>query len=98
MTFQPIYRASELLLSIPQSKRSMVTDHSSTSTFHTATQESMTEADLEDREQDLLVAARSYADAKEFLRAAHLLVDCQSAKAKFMRVYNEFLVCCFFLS
>jgi hypothetical protein len=54
-------------------------------------QEAIEESELEDDEQDLLAAGRSYADAKEYTRAARLLLDCKSAKGKFMSLYFQFL-------
>ncbi|TDL17279.1 TPR-like protein [Rickenella mellea] len=74
--------ASELLLAIPTSKRS-----SQDSAGHSNLRESY----LEDQDSDALLAARAFADAKEFSRAALVLKECKGAKAQFVRVYNEFL-------
>lgn len=50
------------------------------------------EADLENQEQDIILAARAYFDAREFHRATHLLTECISLKAKFLRLYCQFIV------
>lgn len=50
------------------------------------------EADSEEDEMDELNAGRSYAEAKEFTRASHLLEKCKSAKGRFMHFYFKFLV------
>ena len=50
------------------------------------------EASLEEDELDLLSAGRSFGEAKEFMRASHLLRDCQSARGRFMRWYYDYLV------
>ena len=60
--------------------------------IQTTTPEAALEADLEEDEQDVLAVGRAYADAKEYTRAAHLLLDCKSAKGKFMSLYFQFLV------
>lgn len=56
------------------------------------TDEEQAEAVLEENELDMLAASRSFGDAKEFMRASHLLSDCQSARGRFMRWYYDFLV------
>lgn len=63
-----------------------------------STPEDELEAQLQEDEQDLLTTGRIYAEAKEFTRAAHLLLDCKSSKGKFMSIYFQFLVRSFFLS
>jgi anaphase-promoting complex subunit 8 len=50
------------------------------------------EADLENQEQDVILAARACFDAREFHRATHLLTKCISLKAKFLRLYCQFIV------
>ena len=47
---------------------------------------------LENEEGDALQAARTSFEAREFYHATHLLQDCKSAKAKFLRVYSQFIV------
>lgn len=49
------------------------------------------EPELSDREQDLCLLAKSYFDAKEFDRAAHVLADSSSPKATFIRLYSRYL-------
>ena len=51
------------------------------------------EAVWEEDEQDLLAASRALAEAKEYMRASKLLLDCKSARGRFMRWYFDFLVC-----
>ncbi|KAF8161139.1 hypothetical protein B0H34DRAFT_699614 [Crassisporium funariophilum] len=46
-------------------------------------------ADAQDK--DALVAARACFEAREFYRATHLLQDCKSLKAKFLRIYCQFI-------
>jgi hypothetical protein len=50
------------------------------------------EAEYELREEDVLATARACMDAREFQRAVHLLRDCKSARARFLSVYNQFMV------
>ena len=50
------------------------------------------EAVLEEQEGDELLAARASFDAKEFHRASHHLKSCKSSKAKFLRLYSEYIV------
>ncbi|KII92586.1 hypothetical protein PLICRDRAFT_695920 [Plicaturopsis crispa FD-325 SS-3] len=45
----------------------------------------------EAREEDLLAAAKSYFDAREFLRAVHVLQGCNSSKARFISLYSQFM-------
>ncbi|KAF9475766.1 TPR-like protein [Pholiota conissans] len=49
------------------------------------------EKDLEIREQDVILAARAYFDTREFQRAINLLTECISLKAKFLRLYCQFI-------
>lgn len=53
----------------------------------------VSEADLEEEEQDILAGARCLAEAKEFTRASKLLQDCKSCLGRFMKWYFDFLVC-----
>lgn len=48
--------------------------------------------ELERIDADYITAARAMFDAKEFSRVAHWLKNCQSAKAKFLRIYSDFMV------
>ena len=47
---------------------------------------------LENEEEDALQAARASFEAREFYHATHLLQDCKSAKARFLRIYSQFIV------
>ena len=47
---------------------------------------------LESEEDDVLLAARTSFEAREFYHTIHLLQDCRSAKAKFLRIYSQFIV------
>ena len=47
---------------------------------------------LESEEEDALQAARASFEAREFYHATHLLQDCKSAKARFLRIYSQFIV------
>ncbi|PPQ80670.1 LOW QUALITY PROTEIN: hypothetical protein CVT26_007116 [Gymnopilus dilepis] len=46
---------------------------------------------LEEEEKDCLVAARSCFESREFYRATHLLKECRSPKAVFLRLYCQFI-------
>ena len=46
----------------------------------------------ETEDEDVLATARGYLYSKEFLRATHLLRDRKSLKAKFIRLYSQYLV------
>lgn len=50
------------------------------------------ETELEARDADSLATARACINAREFLRAVHILKDRQSAKARFVSLYSQFLV------
>jgi anaphase-promoting complex subunit 8 len=50
------------------------------------------EKELERRDADMLNAARSFIESKEFARAIHVLKDARSGKANFIRVYSKFMV------
>jgi anaphase-promoting complex subunit 8 len=50
------------------------------------------ELDLEWRDEDTLTTARTCVEAREFLRAVHLLRDCSSPKARFLSIYSQFIV------
>jgi anaphase-promoting complex subunit 8 len=130
-------RASELLLSIPASKRSTSQASPTVSNFSTSTparsksprpsisfadttsarasvqqaappsprhplapslQIQSKEADSlefgrEAQDSDVLATARACVQAREFLRAVHLLRECKSSKARFLSVYSQFMVC-----
>lgn len=47
---------------------------------------------LENEEEDVLQAARASFEAREFYHATHLLQECRSAKARFLRIYSQFIV------
>ena len=47
---------------------------------------------LEIEEEDALHAARASFEAREFYHATHLLQNCKSAKARFLRIYSQFIV------
>jgi hypothetical protein len=53
---------------------------------------SPSEAELEHLEEDAFAAAKACFDAKEFTRTVRLLEECKSAKARFLRIYCQFLV------
>ena len=74
-------------MSIPEERRRKVKQRSPELSL-----EEQDEAALEENELDLLEAGRSLGDAKEFMRASHLLGDCESARGRFMRWYYDFLV------
>lgn len=44
------------------------------------------------QEEDSITAARACFEAREFYRATHILEKCTSAKAKFLRIYCQFIV------
>lgn len=50
------------------------------------------ELEWEAQDHDMLAAARSFFEAKEFVRAAHWLRSCQSSKARFLSIYSEYMV------
>ena len=50
------------------------------------------EAEWEAQDTDHLAMAKTFMEAKEFIRAIHWLTTCRSSKAKFMRVYSQYLV------
>ncbi|KAI0342117.1 TPR-like protein [Trametopsis cervina] len=49
------------------------------------------ERQLEAFEEDIIYAAQALMNTKEYVRAAHRLQGCKSAKATFLRVYSQFL-------
>lgn len=67
-------------------------DHQSTTHAQAETYPSEEEMDFEEDEYDVLVAGRSFANAKEFMRASNLLQSCKSSKGRFMYRYFDFLV------
>ena len=97
------YRASELLLAIPPERRRRTKREDQTVNNNVTIQENVNvngvespevlEAVWEEDEQDLLAASRALAEAKEYMRASKLLLDCKSARGRFMRWYFDFLVC-----
>ena len=50
------------------------------------------EAEWEAEDADYLAMAKTFMEAKEFLRVVHWLKPCRSAKAAFLRVYSQYLV------
>lgn len=50
------------------------------------------EMNLETQDEDHLATARACFEAREFLRAVHLLRDCNSSKARFLSIYSQFMV------
>ena len=78
-------RSSELLLSIPQKKYKSDLRINSTSSHPD-------ELLRETEDEDILATARGFLYSREFLRAAHLLRDRKSSKAKFVRLYSQYLV------
>jgi len=48
---------------------------------------------FEAQEKDVILTGRSYFEAREFYRVNVLLKECKSAKARFLRIYCQFLVC-----
>ncbi|EJD02696.1 TPR-like protein [Fomitiporia mediterranea MF3/22] len=84
--------ASELLLSIPAEKRNSKSEGQTSAISMTDATAEATEVDQEEEEeQDILAAARTYAEAKEYMRASKLLHECKSARGRFMRWYFDFL-------
>ena len=80
-------------MAIPAEKRkTRKQDHSSTTNTQTERHNITEETDLEEDEQDVLAAGRTFADAKEFMRASDLLQNCKSSKGRFMYRYFDFLV------
>lgn len=55
------------------------------------------ELQWEAEDADVLATARACFEAREFLRAVHLLRERKSAKARFLSLYSQFLVCLNFL-
>ncbi|PAV18483.1 TPR [Pyrrhoderma noxium] len=93
--------ASELLLAIPPERRRRTKREDQTVNNNVTIQENVNvngvespevlEAVWEEDEQDLLAASRALAEAKEYMRASKLLLDCKSARGRFMRWYFDFL-------
>ncbi|KAJ7287468.1 hypothetical protein C8J57DRAFT_1283989 [Mycena rebaudengoi] len=50
------------------------------------------ERELELQEEDLLFSSRTLFEAGELLRAMHVLSECKSSKAEFLRLYSQFIV------
>jgi Anaphase promoting complex subunit 8 / Cdc23 len=53
---------------------------------------SQVEIDRESQDLPKYLLGKSYFDCKEYERVAFVLKDCQSLKAKFLRLYSKFLV------
>jgi anaphase-promoting complex subunit 8 len=51
------------------------------------------ELGLEAQDSDVLTTAKACVQAREFLRAVHLLRECKSSKARFLSIYSQFMVC-----
>ena len=51
------------------------------------------EHEMETQEDDLIASARACMESREFLRAVHVLHECKSSKARFLSLYNQFMVC-----
>ena len=51
------------------------------------------EHEFEAQEEDVILTSHSYFEAREFYRINVLLKECKSAKAQFLRIYSQFLVC-----
>ncbi|XP_006461139.1 hypothetical protein AGABI2DRAFT_221677 [Agaricus bisporus var. bisporus H97] len=49
------------------------------------------EKELEEQDADMLNAAHSFIESKEFARAIHVLQGARSGKASFIRVYSKFM-------
>ena len=77
-------------MAIPAEKRRRKQVQSSTTS--TERHDSTEDANLEEDEQDILAAGRTFADAKEFMRASDLLQNCKSSRGRFMYRYFDFLV------
>ena len=50
------------------------------------------EAEWEAHDADYLAMAKTFLEAKEFMRVIHWLKPCRSSKAIFLRVYSQYLV------
>jgi anaphase-promoting complex subunit 8 len=50
------------------------------------------EVNREARDEDTLATARACVEAREFLRAVHILRECASSKALFLSIYSQFMV------
>lgn len=48
--------------------------------------------DLEKRDEDAFAAGRSCFEAQEYAKVEYWLKDCESPKAKFLKVYSRFIV------
>lgn len=98
-------RSSELLLSLPASKRDLTSSQPTMSTpvrqtfpprlsFGDVPQPSdFATTNFEIEESDILQTAHCFMQSKEFARANQILSNCQSGKGQFMRVYCQYLVC-----
>ena len=50
------------------------------------------EAEWETEDADHLAMARTFMESKEYTRVIHWLEPCRSSKAKFLRIYSQYLV------
>ncbi|QRV94350.1 anaphase-promoting complex subunit 8 [Ceratobasidium sp. AG-Ba] len=95
--------AGELLVAIPpeERRRASTFAHSTparpthslprTSLSFSEADTSLTDAEADEEEADLLEVAKAYYAMKELDRAAHLLKDCKGPKARFLAIYCRFL-------
>lgn len=51
------------------------------------------ELEFEAQEADLLFSARTFIETRDPMRAIHVLHQCRSAKAQFLSLYSQFIVC-----
>ncbi|KAJ4486379.1 hypothetical protein J3R30DRAFT_3446262 [Lentinula aciculospora] len=88
---------SELLLSVPASKRTTNAQISSTSMNASADYEDLPEwlsredVDAEERDADVFNLARKCMEARQYHRAIHFVRGCASSKARFISVYCQFI-------
>ncbi|KAF7428632.1 Anaphase-promoting complex subunit 23 [Pleurotus ostreatus] len=54
-------------------------------------EEIILQVQLEAQEQDAITSSRTLMDQREFMRAVHLLEECKSPKARFIRIYCKFI-------
>lgn len=62
-------------------------------TKHSAPRDTSLDGDLEEEEEDVILAGKALFDMKEYHRVPKVLAGCQSSKAKFLSVYSRYLVC-----
>ncbi len=73
-------RLSEMFMSVPSAKRT-----------HKRPPPSPVD-ELEQTEQDFIAAARQSMSDKQFQRAAYIVRDCRSDKARYYNLYCQYLV------